>query len=182
MISKGGAARAGMATNSPPLGKGGRKTSSFAGSQAPSLALRAQKTMVRPRSGIAVLWVLFVLTLLSAIIGIILSQHYSGRHLLGQRQKRLQADWLARAGIELGIARLLDKGEPYKAGLTDLVPNSRVHIEVQAVPGSKTAYLLTSEAFYPTDEPHPVTRMQIREVQRVVEKGQARVESKREIH
>jgi hypothetical protein len=137
---------------------------------------KTQAIAGRGRRGLAVLWVLMILTLLSAVIGIILSQQRSSRSLLDQRQKRLQADWLARAGIEVAAARLLAKGQPFKGDLTDLLANSKVHIEIHEAPGSKTTYILRSEAYYPTDEPRPVTRNLSRELRRVVEKGSVRLE------
>src|SRR4051812_21361408 len=97
------------------------------------------------RRGVAVLWVLFVLTLLSAVIGLTLKDFYANRSFLDQRQKRLQADWLARSGIELLAVRLLEADKPFSTDVTDLVPNSGVHIEASLTAGSKAEFELISE-------------------------------------
>ncbi len=137
----------------------------------------AQKTGERRRQGVAVLWVLFVLALLSAVIGLTLRDFYANRSFLSQRQKRLQADWLARSGIELAGARLLEADKPFKMDVTDLVANSLVHIEVAAVPGSSDTFHVTSDARFPTNEPHSVTRTQTRRLRRVVDKALVRLEA-----
>jgi hypothetical protein len=128
------------------------------------------------RRGVAILWVLFVLALFSAVIGLSLKDFYANRTVLQQRQKRLQADWLARAGIEVGAARLLESDKPYQADLTDLLSGSRVHVSVELHPGSKSDYILSSEAVYPTSDPHPVRRSISRQLRRLVEKGSVRLE------
>jgi hypothetical protein len=127
------------------------------------------------RPGIALLWVLFVLVLLSAVMGIITKQHLDGRSLLGHRSKRLQADWLARGGIEVALARLLQSPQPFSGDIGDLLPDSKVHVEIKTVPGSTTDFVVTSEAHFPTNEPRPVLRSLSRQVRRVSEKGQTRL-------
>jgi predicted DNA-binding protein (UPF0278 family) len=136
----------------------------------------SQRTRIQPRRGLAILWVMIVLVLVSAVIGLITSQHLAGRNMLEQRQKRMQADWLARAGIEVGLSRLLDKPQAFSGDITDLLANSKVHIDIQVDSGSTTTFTIMSEAHYSTNIPHQVLRSMTRHVRRVVDKGQVRVE------
>jgi hypothetical protein len=129
------------------------------------------------RSGAAILWVLIVLTLVSALVGLVMKDHYANRQFLQQRQKRLQADWLARAGIELATTRLVASEKPFKLSVTDIVANSKVDIEVSAAPNAKDTFLITSGSHFPTSEAHPVTRTQTRRVRRSAENGQVRLEA-----
>jgi hypothetical protein len=130
----------------------------------------------RGRRGVAILWVLVVFTLLSAVIAVITWQHMAGRKVLDQHQKNLQATWLARAGMELATARLLESPQAYEGDVTDLVPDSKVHIELRATPGSTTSFVLKSEATYPIGDRHPTIRSLSRQVRRLGEKNQVRVE------
>lgn len=127
------------------------------------------------RSGIAILWVLFVLVLLSAVIGLITKQHLAGRSLQDQRVKRLQAEWLARAGSEVALARLLQIPEGFSNDIGDLLPDSKVHVEIKTAAGSTTDFDVTSEAHFPMSDPHPVIRSLRRQVRREAEKGQIRL-------
>jgi hypothetical protein len=136
----------------------------------------ARDTRRGQRQGVAVLWVLFVLTMISAVMGLTLKDFYANRSFLDQRQKRLQADWLARAGIELATARLLKSDKPFKADVNDLVANSSVRVEVTASPGSKDTFVLTSDARFPTNDAHPVIRTQTRRIRRVADQGRVRLE------
>jgi hypothetical protein len=128
------------------------------------------------RRGVAILWVLFVLALLSGVIAAITWQHLAGRTALDEHHKNLQASWLARGGMELAAARLLESPQSYKGDVTDLIPNSKVHVELQANSGSNTSFVLKSEATYPVGDPHPAIRTLTRKVRRVSEKGQIRLE------
>ena len=58
-----------------------------------------------PRSGIAVAWVLVILTVLSVTSATAAWQFSTGRRMLERRQNRVQALWLARSGGELAAAR-----------------------------------------------------------------------------
>ena len=127
------------------------------------------------RSGVAILWVLFVLVLLSVVIGLIAKQHLAGRSLLDQRAKRLQAEWLARAGSEVALAKLLQSPQAFSGDVGDLLPDAKVHVEIRAASGSTTEFEVTSEAHFPKSDSHPVIRSLTRQVRREAEKGQIRL-------
>jgi hypothetical protein len=128
------------------------------------------------RRGVATVWMLIVLAVLSALLTAITWQHLSGRRTLDQRQKQLQAVWLARAGVELAAARLLSNPAEYKAESLSLFPGSEVRLTVRTEPNMPNTFVVTSEAHYRTDEPQPVTRVLTRQFRRVVDKERVRLE------
>src|SRR5438132_16224 len=89
----------------------------------------------RARRAVAAIWMLVVLAILSAVLAATTWQHLAARRMLGQRHKQLQADWLARAGIELAADRLINSPAEYKEVATAILPSSEVRITVQRDPG-----------------------------------------------
>lgn len=127
----------------------------------------------RVRSGIAAIWVLVVVAALTAVVAIITSEFMAGRRELERRQHQLQAQWLARSGVERAAARLLSDPTGYGGESVALIPGARVRIEVSEGP---TLYRVTSEARYPAEGPGMVVRTETRRLKRVVEKDRVRIE------
>jgi Tfp pilus assembly protein PilX len=125
------------------------------------------------RRGVALIWVLVILVLLSALISATTIRTLAGRRLLEQRHAQLQADWLARSGLEIAVAHLLDKPEHYEGETVEPIPSSRVKIEVKQDDGKPNIYLVSCEATYPTKGRVPVTRRLSRSFERKTEKEQA---------
>jgi hypothetical protein len=119
------------------------------------------------------IWLLVVLSILSAILYSATLQ-YTGRRQLDQRERQVQADLLARAGIEMAAARLLADPANYTGETADLFANGHVSVTVRAVDKSGN-FELISEGRYETPGAK-VTRSQTRRFRRVVEEGRARLE------
>jgi len=85
---------------------------------------------LRPRRGIAAVWALVVLAVLTVVIGVITWQSVTGFRRADHRQAQLQALWLARSGVELAAARLLANPAGYTGETLELIPRSQVRIEV----------------------------------------------------
>ncbi len=135
------------------------------------------KSSRRPaRRGIAAAWALVVLAVLTVVIGVITWQSVTGFRRADHRQAQLQALWLARSGVELAAARLLDNLTGYTGETLALIPRSQVRIEVKTDPNQENTFLVTCEARYPTDERDSVLRSQSRRLRRVVEKDRVRLE------
>jgi hypothetical protein len=117
-----------------------------------------RETRPRPRGGVTLLMVLVLLTLISVLMGLVTSQILANRRLVQHRHDELQAIWLARAGIELAADRILADPAGYKGESMQLIPKSRVRIEVQPVPPSANSVRVISEAQYPTGVSGAVTR------------------------
>lgn len=152
----------------------------------------------RSRPGVAAVWMLVVLAILSAVVMTTTWQHLAARRTLDQRFKQLQADWLARAGVELAAERLLTKPGDYSGETVAPLPGSQVRITVRSEPflpfvGSQivglsgsapgallgaaglntkpasSGFVVTSEARYRADEPLVVVRSLSARFQRLVE-------------
>ncbi len=135
------------------------------------------KSSCRPaRRGIAAAWALVVLAVLTVVMGVITWQSVTGFRRADHRQAQLQALWLARSGVELAAARLLDDPTGYTGETLTLIPRSQVRIEVKTDPKQDNTFLVTCEARYPADERDSVLRSQLRRLRRVVEKDRVRLE------
>ena len=131
---------------------------------------------VSPRRGVALVIVLAILSMISLFMATITAQIVSNRRTVEHRGQQLQAAWLARAGIDRACSRLLTDPTKYTGESIELMPNSQLHIEIQPDPKSKDTFLITSEAFYPADNPHGVRRLLARRLHRVLDGPRARVE------
>jgi hypothetical protein len=129
-----------------------------------------------PRRGVAAIWALVVLSVLTTVLAATTWQVMAGRRLLDRRQDQLQAAWLARAGVELAAARLLTNPAGYKGESLELIPGSQIRIEVRSEPGSPDIFLVTSEARKPKDGSRPVVRSVTHRLRRSTEKDRARIE------
>ncbi len=106
------------------------------------------------RPGLACILALAVLGVLSIIMGIVLAQGLSGRHMAERRSEQLQTFWLAESGLETAAARLL--AEPSYAGeIMRPIPGWLVTIKVQRR-GSE--YIVASEARYGLETGAPLVR------------------------
>jgi hypothetical protein len=128
------------------------------------------------RPGIASVWALVVLAVLTVVIGVITWESVTGYRRADHRQARLQALWLARSGVELAAARLLADPAGYTGETLELIPGSQVRIEMKSDPAQKDTFLVTCEARYPTDARESVLQAQSRRLRRVVEKDRVRLE------
>jgi hypothetical protein len=126
------------------------------------------------RRGLATMWAVMVLALMTLILAAITAQLLSTRRILEHRQNELQAIWLARSGLELAGQRLLTNPAGYENEKLELVPQSQVKIKVSK--GDKPdIFVVTSEVSYPLDRRDKIVRTLTRRFQRTVDKGQARL-------
>jgi len=109
------------------------------------------------------------LSVLSVMLSAIAWQLAAQRRMLERRFDREQAVWLARAGMERALARLVADPRGAAGETVELVPNSRLHVTVRREPGADDIFLVTSESRFPTDDLHPIARTETRRLRRVVE-------------
>jgi len=109
------------------------------------------------RSGIAVIWVLIIFTVLAASSAAAAWQFSTGRRTLERRQNRVQAIWLARSGAELVAARLLAGPDDYTGETVAPIAESRVRISVEKDVARPDTYKVRCEAQYPEDGPGSVS-------------------------
>lgn len=128
------------------------------------------------RAGIAAMWALVVLAVLTIVIGLIAWQSVTSLRQANHRQQQVQALWLARSGIERAAARLLTDSAVYQGESVELISRSEVRIEVKKDAKNANVFTITCEARYPTDERRPVARSMARRFRRSEEKGRVRLE------
>jgi hypothetical protein len=109
-----------------------------------------------PRSGVTVMWVLVILSVLAATSASAAWQFNIGRRTLERRQNRVQAIWLARSGAELAAARLLAGPDGYTGETVAPIAESRVRITVEKDAARPDFYKIRCEAQYPEDGPGAV--------------------------
>jgi hypothetical protein len=120
---------------------------------------------------VAVVALLVVTVMIASITWQCLAQ----RRKLDQRANQLQADALARAGVEWAAARLLADPANYKGESIEPIPGSEVRIEVRAEPATNLFHV-TSEARYPRDARNSVLRSVTRTLRRQAQGNEVRVE------
>lgn len=109
----------------------------------------------KPRFAFALIATLVVLAALSVILGVITMQVFAQRKMLRQREQQLQADALARSGIEIAAARLLEKPETFRDENKDLLPNATVKITVEK---ADDVFVVRAEAAIELRDERPVRR------------------------
>ena len=109
------------------------------------------------------------LAILSLMISATAWQILANRRMLHHRRYELQSAWLARSGVERARARLLATPTGYDGETVEMIPLSRVRIEVKPEPDSPDTFLIASEARYPTDATDVVVRSVSRRFKRQVD-------------
>lgn len=117
--------------------------------------------------GVALVIMLVALGLVAAMSAAVAWQALAQRHFLLQRERQLQAYWLAESGIDRAGTRLL--ADPaYRGESIPLIRESSVRIEVKRL--EENVFRILTEAKYPSDPPGTVIRSTER-VLRLVKKG-----------
>jgi hypothetical protein len=115
------------------------------------------------------------LAVVSVVVTTVAWQCVAGRRLLERRQHQLQADGLARAGVELAAARLLATAS-YKGESVELIPDSQLRVEVRADPATPDLFRVSCEARFPREGPDVVRRSVTRSLRRTSRDNQVRIE------
>lgn len=113
----------------------------------------------RPRRGMLSVAVLVCLLILTLIAGAILRAGAAHREEIRAAERRLQADWLAEAGLRRGAARLA--ADPGYTGETwdiparelDSADDATVAITVEKSAGDAKRRTIRARADYPRDPP-----------------------------
>ncbi|MGP0065206.1 MAG: hypothetical protein ACLQGP_16600 [Isosphaeraceae bacterium] len=111
----------------------------------------------RPRRGLTAVAVLVCLIILTMVAGAVLKVDLARRQQLRAQEHQLQAEWLAEAGIQRGLARF--DADPAYTGETWEIPareldspdSALVTIVVGRVPGDAKHQAIRAQADYPRD-------------------------------
>ena len=88
--------------------------------------------MKTTRQGVAIAAAILAMAILTVILAVVTLQIVSRcRQLARNRQRQLQAEWLARAGIESAAARLLDSPAPFTDDKQELLPDTKLRVVVE---------------------------------------------------
>lgn len=127
------------------------------------------------RPGAAAIWALLVLAAVSALSAATIGQVAIARRQVDAYQNQIQAEWLARSGYELAVARILaDPG--YVGETVTPIKGAEVKIVVRKQAGENGPYVVESEARYSAGERHTVVRSVRQAVKRIVSADGVRVE------
>ncbi len=124
----------------------------------------------RPRRGGVCILALMVIAVVSVFLALLARQHLQNRQSVARRQNQVQAAWLARSGLEIAAARLLESPEGYTETAT-LLPDSEVRIEVKKV--KPDVFEVTTEAVVAKEDRNRTRGTATRRFQRVVVGGRA---------
>jgi type II secretory pathway component PulK len=95
------------------------------------------------RRGMAIITVMVAMAVLTVILAVITLQVVEQRRVVSQRHRQLQADWLARAGLEHAAARLLASPAAFKDDKQELLPDTKLSITVEK---EGEVYVVTADA------------------------------------
>jgi hypothetical protein len=117
-----------------------------------------------PRRGMLAIALLICLIVLTIIAGVLLRAGVAQRDEVRAQERRLQAEWLAEAGLRRALARL--DADPGYAGETwqvdaralDSSDAATVAIAVERPPGDPKSRTIRVQADYPRDPPHRARR------------------------
>jgi type II secretory pathway pseudopilin PulG len=110
--------------------------------------------MSHKRTGYALMTVILTLAIVAVMLSTITLQVVMNRQAQVRREAQLQALWLARAGLELGAARLASDSD-YRGDALELIPTGLVRIEIER---DKDVIRVLSESTYTGTQAHPVVR------------------------
>ena len=83
------------------------------------------------RAGAALLMAMVALAVVTILLSTVTAQIVAQRRVLRQQERQHQADWLARAGVELAAARLLVNSAPFVDDKQELLPDSKLRISAE---------------------------------------------------
>lgn len=130
----------------------------------------------RSNRGVASIWALVVLSVLTVLLSAITWQLLASRRALERRQHQIQASYLAEAGVERAADRLLAKPAGYAGETIEIIPGSSVRIEVHKDPKETDAYRVQVHARYPQTPSEAVVRTATRRFRRTAENEAVRLE------
>jgi Tfp pilus assembly protein PilX len=119
--------------------------------------MTALRSKGRPRRGLTAITVLVCLIIITLISGAVLKVGQARRQELRSQEHQLQAEWLAEAGIQRGLARI--DADPAYTGETwdipardlDSADAALVTITIDLVSGDARRRCIRAQADYPRD-------------------------------
>lgn len=104
------------------------------------------KSTPAPRRGAAIVFAIGVLGALMVFMLTTTKYLTCTRRIAENRFNRVQAHWLARAGVEMAVARILSSAETEQNETIILIPDSLVQLTVTKDSHSESTYRVSSDA------------------------------------
>ena len=120
-----------------------------------------------PRRGVGSIWALVVLSVVSALSVAAVARFSAARREIDHARHRAQAEWLARSGYELAVAKILAKPDGYPGETLAPIPASELKIAVTTDPKDPALYTVVSTARYPLGDAKAAVQTVRRAVRRV---------------
>lgn len=126
------------------------------------------------RRGMAAVWALVVVAVVSALSAAAAVRMATARRQVDAARNRAQAEWLARAGHELAVGRLLAAPAGYTGETATPIPGGEVTVVVRPDPAEKGVYRIECAARFPAADRGVVSRLD-RTVRRTDDPDGARI-------
>lgn len=124
------------------------------------------------RRGAALLALVVVLGLLATVLTAAAWQVSANRRAVARRTQQRQAIWLARAGVEFAVQKLLADAD-YRGETVEVLPGTKVEIVVRR---AQDVVTIVSAARNPADAPRVTVRTMTRRFRRIGSGDTARLE------
>ena len=128
---------------------------------------------IHRRRGITLILALVLMATLTVIFAVLTIEVVSQHRMLAGRQRQLQASWLARSGVELAVARLLEKPGAFVEDNKDLLPDALVRVEVKEA--EKDKFLINVDVRLGEEDERPVAATTSRRFRRTEGDGTIRL-------
>ena len=113
------------------------------------------RTSSKCRRGGALIIALVAMSIIVLVLSMLTAQVVMQRNLVRQRHRQVQAEWLARAGIETAAARLLSQAEPFTDDNLEIAPDSKLRVAVEK---AGDAFVITASAEVGLEGGRPILR------------------------
>lgn len=127
------------------------------------------------RKGAALLMAMVAMAVLTVVLSVLTTQIISQRQMVRQRHRQLQAEWLARAGVESAAARLLEKPAAFIDDKQELMPDAKLRVVVEKA--DQDSYTVTAEAQIGMEDGRAVVRTMTGRFRRSDKGGDVRLEA-----
>jgi hypothetical protein len=134
------------------------------------------RPLVQRRNGAALIVAAVALAVVGVYAGSVTWNLLAGRRVVNHRERQLQADALARSGVERAAARLLADPAAANDETVELIPDSQLRVAVRPEPGKPNVFRVTSEARFPRQGPEFVSRSLTRSLRRTTHDKEVRIE------
>ena len=131
------------------------------------------RTSINGRRGGALIIALVAMAIIVLVLSMLTAHVVTQRNLVRHRHRQVQAEWLARAGLETAAARLLSQPEAFSDDKLEIAPDSKLRVAVEKTGDS---FVITASAEVGLEGGRPVVREVIARFRRTEVEGRILLE------